>query len=276
MGIQMVNIGFGNVVSAQRIVAMMSPESAPIRRVISEARGRGMLIDATYGRRTRAVIVTDSDHVILSAVSPETVASRLEDIVKRQNENKMKKGKIFVITAPSGCGKGTLRRALLKEAPSIQFCPSLTTRAPRPGEVDGVDYIFVSREDFLRKRDRGELIEWAEVYGNLYGTPKKDIEMALSQGRDVILEKDVQGARTLRKVFPEGIFIFILPPSFDELKRRMEARGTESEEDKRVRLESARDEIADLGTFDYVIINSDVERAKQRLLAITVGERMRA
>lgn len=188
----------------------------------------------------------------------------------------MRRGVLFVLTAPSGCGKGTLRRALLAKEPDIVFCPSLTTREPRPGEVHGVDYLFVSREEFLKRRDGGELAEWAEVYGNLYGTPRSDIEAALSQGRDVILEKDVQGARTLRKVYPEGVFIFILPPSFEELRRRMEARGTETEKEREIRLESARQEIADLGTFDYVIINSDVERAKNRLLAIVAGERMRA
>ncbi len=185
----------------------------------------------------------------------------------------MQKGILFVITAPSGCGKGTLRQALLAEQPDIKFCPSVTTRAPRPGEVDGVDYVFVSKEEFLDKKRRQELAEWAEVYGNYYGTPREDIERELEQGSVVLLEKDVQGARTLRRVYPEGIFIFVLPPSFGELKRRIEARGTESEAQRRIRLDSARREIADLGDFDYVIINADLERAKNRLVAITLGER---
>jgi len=187
----------------------------------------------------------------------------------------MRRGILFVLTAPSGCGKGTLRRALLAEKPHIKFCPSLTTRSPRTGEVDGIDYLFVSREEFLLRKERGELVEWAEVYGNLYGTPRRDIEDTLSQGQDVILEKDIQGAKALRKAYPEGVFIFILPPSFEELRRRMEARGTESDKERHLRLESARREMSDLSAFDYVIINSDANRAKERLVAITAGETAR-
>ncbi|HHY69831.1 MAG TPA: guanylate kinase [Bacillota bacterium] len=186
----------------------------------------------------------------------------------------MKKGLLFVITAPSGCGKGTLRRALLDEYTDIKFCPSVTTRQPRPGEVNGVDYTFVSVPEFMRRRDNDEFVEWAEVYGNYYGTPREDVEKALDEGSIVILEKDVQGARALRRVYPEGIFIFILPPSMDELKKRIESRGTENESEKTLRIESAHREIADLSDFDYVIINTDMERAKDRLAAIVLGERV--
>jgi guanylate kinase len=187
----------------------------------------------------------------------------------------MKPGFLFVITAPSGCGKGTLRRALLAEQPDIKFCPSITTRPQRPGEVRGVDYIFVSVEEFIERKRSNELVEWAEVYGNFYGTPKEDLEQALEQGYVVLLEKDVQGARTLRQAYPEGIFIFILPPSFEELERRIRTRGTENDMEQRIRLDSARREIADLAGFDYVIINEDIERATDRLVAITLGERAR-
>ena len=186
----------------------------------------------------------------------------------------MKKGLLFVITAPSGCGKGTLRRALLDEYTDIKFCPSVTTRQPRPGEVNGVDYTFVSVPEFMRRRDNDEFVEWAEVYGNYYGTPREDVEKALDEGSIVIVEKDVQGARALRRVYPEGIFIFILPPSMDELKKRIESRGTENESEKTLRIESAHREIADLSDFDYVIINTDMERAKDRLAAIVLGERV--
>ncbi|HON87542.1 MAG TPA: guanylate kinase, partial [Bacillota bacterium] len=179
----------------------------------------------------------------------------------------MRKGLLFVVTAPSGCGKGTLRRALLNEHPEIKFCPSITTRQPRPGEIDGVDYTFVSTPDFLRRKDNGEFVEWAEVYGNYYATPREDIEKAIAEGSLVIVEKDVQGARTLRQVYPEGIFIFILPPSMEELRRRIESRGTEKETEMAMRFDSARREIADLSDFDYVIINTDMERAKDRLSA---------
>ncbi|MBP8613516.1 MAG: guanylate kinase [Firmicutes bacterium] len=186
----------------------------------------------------------------------------------------MKKGLLFVITAPSGCGKGTLRRALLSEHSEIKFCPSITTRQPRPGEVDGVDYTFVSMPEFFRRRENDEFVEWAEVYGNYYATPRQDVEKAIAEGSLIILEKDVQGARTLRKVYPDGIFIFILPPSMEELKRRIESRGTEEESEMAMRFDSARREIADLSDFDYVIINTDMERAKDRLSAIILGERI--
>lgn len=188
----------------------------------------------------------------------------------------MTTGILFILTAPSGCGKGSLRRALLAESANIRFCPSLTTRPPRSGEIDGQDYFFVHREEFARRVDQGELCEHAFVYGNRYGTPRKDIEETLESGVDVVLEKDVQGARSLRDAFPEGIFIFVLPPSVDELQKRIERRGTEGESQKRERLESARGEMADLSLYDYVIINADLSRAKDRLLAILAGERARA
>ncbi len=188
----------------------------------------------------------------------------------------MSRGLLFIITAPSGCGKGTLRKALLADDKGIMFCPSVTTRAMRPGEVDGVDYFFVSREEFGRMKDSGELSEWAEVYGNWYGTPAKAIEESLERGVNVVLEKDVQGARTLRLVYPEGVFIFVLPPSMDELRRRIVGRGTESDEDRELRLQSAQAEMSDLSPFDYVIINADAKRARTRLSAIVAGERARS
>jgi len=134
----------------------------------------------------------------------------------------------------------------------------------------------MSREEFLSMRDRQELVEWASVYGNLYGTPGKPIQEALERGVDVILEKDVQGARTLRSLYPEGVFVFVLPPSMDELRRRILGRGTENEEERRLRLECAEMEMSDLSTYDYVIINSDLDRATERLSAIVAGERARS
>ncbi|MGI6632249.1 MAG: guanylate kinase [Bacillota bacterium] len=187
----------------------------------------------------------------------------------------MSRGRLFVITAPSGCGKGSLRRALMAKDGMLTFCPSVTTRAPRAGEADGVDYFFVSREEFLSMKDQGGLAEWAEVYGNLYGTPGKAIDDALESGRDVILEKDVQGARTLREAYPEGVFVFVLPPSVEELRRRICGRGTETPDQLEIRLRSATEEMSDLKDYDYVIINSDLDRAVERLLAIVAGERAR-
>jgi guanylate kinase len=164
----------------------------------------------------------------------------------------------------------------LASDPGVVFCPSVTTRPPRPGEAHGVDYFFLSREEFLSMRDRQELVEWASVYGNLYGTPGKPIEDALERGADVILEKDVQGAQTLRAVYPEAVFVFVLPPSMEELRRRITGRGTETEEERRLRLDCALMEMSDLSTYDYVIINSDLDRATDRLSAIVAGERARS
>lgn len=164
----------------------------------------------------------------------------------------------------------------MTEDSMLRFCPSVTTREPRPGEVNGLDYEFVSREEFELREKRGEFAESATVYGNLYGTPKCEIEETLNAGYDVIIEKDIQGSRALRLCYPDAIFIFVLPPSMEELRRRIEARGTENHEQLRKRFDSAHREISELGAFDYVIINSDVERAKERLLAIVAGERSRA
>jgi guanylate kinase len=187
----------------------------------------------------------------------------------------MSRGILLVIAGPSGCGKGMLRRSLLAGDGGLRFCPSVTTRVPRPGEINGVDYFFVAGEEFMGMRDRQELSEWAEVYGNLYGTPAGPIEEELSAGKDVVLEKDVQGAKTLRSVYPEGISIFILPPSMEELRRRIEGRGTETASELDIRMKSAEREISDLSAFDYVIINADLDRARARLSAIVAGERAR-
>lgn len=162
----------------------------------------------------------------------------------------------------------------MKQDKGVVFCPSVTTRPPRPGEIDGEDYHFTCQEEFFSLIERDELIEWANVYGNYYGTPGKAIDMALGSS-DVIVEKDVQGARTLRAVYPEGIYIFVLPPSFEELKRRIGGRGTEKEHEMDLRLQGARQEISDLSSYDYVIINADLDRAKERLVAIVAGERRR-
>lgn len=193
---------------------------------------------------------------------------RIEDVFDRGN------GLLFVLSAPSGCGKGTLRKALLGRDKGLKFCPSVTTRAPRPGEVDGVDYKFVTKDEFYALERRGVFIEWAEVYGNLYGTPGEDLERARASGWDVIVEKDVQGARTLKGRCPDAIFIFVLAPSPEELRRRMVARGTETEDEIERRFRMAEREIRELGIFDYVIVNDDLERAQERLYAIILGERL--
>ncbi|HYG55789.1 MAG TPA: guanylate kinase [Burkholderiales bacterium] len=185
----------------------------------------------------------------------------------------MNKGKLFVITAPSGAGKSSLINALLKDDASLQLSISYTTRAPRPAEKDGREYHFVDKETFLAMRGRGEFLESAEVHGNYYGTSNKVIREALERGQDLILEIDWQGARQVRALYPDCVGIFILPPSVEELERRMRSRAQDSEAVIRRRVEAAREELAHAGEFKYSIINKDFEIAKQQLADIISKER---
>src|SRR5712664_3810323 len=184
-------------------------------------------------------------------------------------------GLLFVITAPSGAGKTSLIDALTREDPSLKFSVSYTTRAPRPGEKDGVDYHFVDDATFLAMRSRGEFLESAEVHGYRYGTSKKVILDALERGDNLILEIDWQGAQQVRKLYPDTVGVFILPPSIEELERRMRARGQDAEDVIRRRLDNAREELAHAGEFKYAIINKDFETARRELAKIIEGERAR-
>jgi guanylate kinase len=185
-------------------------------------------------------------------------------------------GRLFVVTAPSGAGKTSLIEALMAQDPTLKLSVSYTTRAPRAGEKDGVDYHFVDAPTFLRMRDAGEFLENAEVHGNRYGTAKRVITQALAQGEDLILEIDWQGARQVRAIYPHCVGIFILPPSIEELERRMRTRGKDSDSVIRLRLEAARGEMEHAGEFDYAIINKDFETAKQELAEIIRKERSKA
>jgi guanylate kinase len=182
-------------------------------------------------------------------------------------------GKLFVITAPSGAGKSSLINALLKSDPALKLSISYTTRPPRPGEQDGREYHFVDEPAFLAMRARGEFLESAEVHGNHYGTSRQVILDALAGGQDLLLEIDWQGAQQVRRLYPDAIGIFILPPSIDELERRMRGRAQDSEAVIRRRLESAREELAHQGEFKYAIINKDFDTARQELAAIIRNER---
>jgi guanylate kinase len=185
-------------------------------------------------------------------------------------------GRLFVITAPSGAGKTSLIEALMREDPSLKLSISYTTRAPRPGEKHGVDYHFVDEAEFLAMRSRGEFLESAEVHGHWYGTSKKVITEALARGEDLILEIDWQGARQVRGIYPGCIGIFILPPSVDELERRMRSRAQDSEAVIRRRLDNAREELAHSGEFEYRIINKDFDTARRKLAEIIRKERAKA
>jgi guanylate kinase len=174
-------------------------------------------------------------------------------------------GRLTVITGPSGVGKGTLVAALIKRHPRIWLSVSATTRAPRPGEIDGQNYFFLSRDPFERQVEQGGLLEWAEFAGHLYGTPRQPVEEHLGEGRPVLLEIELEGARQVRRSFPSGFQLFIKPPSFEELERRIRGRGTDSEEAIQLRLARARQELQAEEEFDAVLVNGDLEEALLQL-----------
>lgn len=176
-----------------------------------------------------------------------------------------KKGVLIVFSGPSGSGKGTVLAEYLKNHPEAAFSVSATTRKPRPGEVDGVNYHFVSRERFLEMLDNGEILEHTQYNGNYYGSPMGPIRRELDAGRDVILEIEVDGGTQVRQKFPEALLIFVLPPSFAELSRRLTGRGTESQEEIKGRLAAARREIKEAHRYDYLLINDDVKETAKRL-----------
>lgn len=184
-----------------------------------------------------------------------------------------RKGSLFVITAPSGAGKTSLIDAVMKDDPTLRLSVSYTTRSPRPGEKGGVDYHFVDEARFLQMKARGEFLEDAQVHGNRYGTSRKVITDALERGEDLILEIDWQGARQVRALYPDCVGIFILPPSVEELERRMRSRGQDAEAVIRRRVEAAREELTHAGEFKYAIINKHFETAKQELAEIIQKER---
>lgn len=184
-------------------------------------------------------------------------------------------GNVFMVIAPSGAGKSSLVNALLQQDPSIKLSISCTTRAPRPGEQDGREYHFVSVETFHQWREQGQLLEWAEVHGNFYGTPSPFIEESIKNGHDILLEIDWQGARQVREQFPAVTDIFILPPSFDELERRLNNRGQDSESVIARRLLAAGSEIAHAPECEYVIINDNFDIALQQIQQIVAVARLR-
>lgn len=185
-----------------------------------------------------------------------------------------KAGRLFLVTAPSGAGKSSLVAALLKADPTVHLSISHTTRAPRPGEVDGREYHFVTVETFETMKEDNAFLEWAYVHGNYYGTSKKWIESELSVGHDVLLEIDWQGALQIKRLFPDVVGVFILPPSVEALRERLNKRATDAPEVIARRLAGAGAEMVHAGQFDYVIINDDFERAKEDLIAIVRASRL--
>jgi len=184
-------------------------------------------------------------------------------------------GNLYVVAAPSGAGKTTLVRLLLQRKPDIRLSISYTTRAARPGEENGHSYNFVSVEEFVAMRERGDFLEWAEVHGNFYGTSRSWIETRIADNHDVLLEIDWQGARQVRSLFAGATGVFILPPNLDTLSARLDSRGTDSAEVIARRLAAAEEEMRHVGEFDYVIINDDLNQALDDLCAIVRASRLR-
>ena len=187
----------------------------------------------------------------------------------------MGKGLLVVLSGPSGAGKGTICKELLKRHPDIALSVSCTTRPPRINEKEGVNYFFKSEEEFKELIRQDELLEHACVYGNYYGTPKSFVRRKLDEGRDVLLEIDVQGALRAKKIFPDGVFIFLVPPSMEELERRIRGRATESEDQIQIRLGKARSEMAQIKRYDYVIVNDRVERVVEEIESIIEAEKLK-
>jgi len=185
-------------------------------------------------------------------------------------------GVIFVVTAPSGTGKTTLLKALLAADPRLRFSISYSTRKPRPGEVSGGDYFFVSPEEFGRLQDGGALAEWVEQFGYGYGTSKEWIVQALTSGRDLVFDLDTRGARALKESFPQATLIFLLPPNLDELERRLKARGNLDPGELARRLEQGRAELQEIPWYDFLVVNDEIPAALEQLQAIVTASRCRA
>ncbi len=201
-------------------------------------------------------------------VDPDQDVSRTAE----RSERSMKKGKLFVISGPSGTGKGTICDRIVSENDDVALSVSMTTRAPREGEADGSSYHFVSEKKFLETVENDGLLEYAKVYDHYYGTPKEAVLEKLSAGTDVILEIDTQGAMKIMEKFPEGVFIFIMPPSMDELRSRIEKRGKDSPESIELRLGEAGHEMSLSGRYDYRVVNDDIDSTVSRVEEIMASE----
>jgi len=184
-------------------------------------------------------------------------------------------GLLFIVSAPSGAGKTTLVERLVEQLPKLKMSRSYTSRPPREGEVDGVDYNFVTRARFESMSAAGEFLEWADVFGNLYGTCREDTEKALASGQDVVLVIDVQGARQVRKSGVRAISVFVMPPSLVVLERRLRGRSKDAEPAIQRRLQVAREEVASYSEYDYVVVNDELTTAVDRLRGIVIAERSR-
>ncbi|RCW89191.1 guanylate kinase [Halanaerobium sp. DL-01] len=187
----------------------------------------------------------------------------------------MGNGILFVLSGPSGVGKGTVLEKLMEDYNGVSYSVSVTTRKPRSGEIDGEDYFFVSEEEFKKMKKNGDFIESARVHGNYYGTPKKFVDRKISKGEDIILEIDIQGAVQVREKYPDAVYIFLIPPSLEELENRLNKRGSEDSEAKTLRLKNAKSELQEVHKYDYEILNDNLEDAVEDLKYIIEEEKKR-
>jgi guanylate kinase len=204
------------------------------------------------------------------------MSSKVQDVTSEcQQATSSPHGILYVVSSPSGGGKGTLIRRVLDVVPDLSYSVSYTTRAPRNGEVDGREYFFVDRERFGEMIASDEFLEWANVHGHLYGTARQQVKDEIERGKDIVLEVDVQGAASVKRLGLDSVSVFILPPSLETLRERLLTRGTDSAEELRVRLANAPAELRQYTNFDYVIFNDRVDRASSQLAAIVSAERAR-
>lgn len=277
---QFIHIGFGNIVNTDKIIAVVSPDSAPVKRLVQKARESGNAVDATQGRRTKAVLVMENSQLILSALLPETIAARAQlpqdTQPSAEEENRMNhRGLLVVVSGFSGVGKGTLVKKLVTECDNYALSVSMTTRKPREGEIDGVSYFFVDHDTFEQTIAQDGLVEYASYVGNYYGTPKAWVEEQRNIGKDVVLEIEVQGALKVKEKFPDAVLIFVLPPSAKELKSRLEGRGTETQDVVLKRLSRAEEESAFVEQYDYIVVNDDLGACMEAVNGIVRAEHQR-
>lgn len=293
MAAKLVHVGLGNFLAADRIVAIVAPNSEPIRRLMQKGREEGRAVDMTMGRRTKAVLIMDSGHIVLTAIGPEAIAGRVEGErrgrsrlgVQPQEEDEEEADAeipplaplLLVLSGPSGVGKDSLKELLKARGAPFHFVVTATTRPKRPGEADGHDYIFLERDRFQALAERGELLEHALVYGHHYGVPKEQVRQALARGQDVFVRTDIQGARHLKAMVPQAVSIFLATPSWEELEERLRQRGTDLPQELARRLAMARREMAARGEFDYVLVNERgrLEEAAAKVEAIVAAEKCR-